>query len=187
VWVGAESGSQRILDAMEKGTSVEQIREAARRLHDAGISVGFFLQYGYPGEEREDIELTLQMVKECKPDEIGVSVSYPLPGTKFYENVKKEMTGKKNWVDSQDLAMMFTGTYPPDFYRELHRITHKKFRMWKGMDAMKKTITRPWTLNPGRLRTIAAGLYHSVTLPRDERHLATFNPPERLPHHARTL
>ena len=187
VWVGAESGSQRILDAMEKGTSVEQIREAARRLHEAGISVGFFLQYGYPGEEREDIDLTLQMVKECKPDEIGVSVSYPLPGTKFYENVKKEMTEKKNWVDSQDLAMMFTGTYPPDFYRELHRITHKKFRMWKGMDAMKKTITQPWTVNPGRLRSIAAGLYHSVTLPREERHLATFNPLERSPHHARTL
>src|SRR5579864_3692706 len=54
VWVGAESGSQRILDAMEKGTRVEQIYEAARRLRAAGIEVGFFLQFGYPGETRED-------------------------------------------------------------------------------------------------------------------------------------
>ncbi len=176
VWVGAESGSQKILDAMEKGTTVQQIHEAASSLHEAGISVGFFLQYGYPKETREDIELTLKMVKECKPDEIGVSVSYPLPGTKFYENVKKEMGEKKNWVDSQDLAMMFAGTFPPDFYRALHRITHKKFRVWQGIEAMKNTITRPWTLNPKSMRSIAAGLYHSITLPRDERYLTTFNP-----------
>ena len=78
-WIGAESGSQRILDAMEKGTRVEQIPEATRLLHDAGIEVGFFLQFGYPGETCEDIELTLQMVRECRPDDIGISVSYPLP------------------------------------------------------------------------------------------------------------
>jgi len=87
VWVGAESGSQKVLDAMEKGTTVEQIYESTRKLKRAGIRVGFFLQYGYPGETRADIELTLKMVKDCLPDEIGVSVSYPLPGTKFYETV----------------------------------------------------------------------------------------------------
>ncbi|HYN87614.1 MAG TPA: radical SAM protein, partial [Ardenticatenaceae bacterium] len=88
IWIGAESGAQKILDAMDKGTSVEQIYEAARRLHAAGIEVGFFLQFGYPGETREDIEKTLQMVRDCLPDDIGISVSYPLPGTKFFENVK---------------------------------------------------------------------------------------------------
>jgi len=81
VWVGAESGSQKILDAMEKGTKVEQIYEASRRLHDVGIEVGFFLEFGYPGETRDDIEQTLQMVRDCRPDDIGMSVSYPLPGT----------------------------------------------------------------------------------------------------------
>ncbi|MDE3092064.1 MAG: B12-binding domain-containing radical SAM protein, partial [Chloroflexota bacterium] len=77
VWMGAESGSQTILDAMDKGTRVEQIYAAARRLHRAGIQVGFFLQYGYRGEERADIEKTLQMVRDCQPDDIGISVSYP--------------------------------------------------------------------------------------------------------------
>ena len=92
---------------MEKGTRVEQIAAAARRLHDAGIEVGFFLQFGYPGETLEDIELTLQMVRDCRPDDIGVSVSYPLPGTPFHERVKAQLGEKQNWVDSNDLAMMY--------------------------------------------------------------------------------
>src|SRR5580692_10136828 len=78
-WMGAESGSQRTLDAIEVGTRVEQIVEATRWLHEAGIEVGFFLQFGYPGETREDIESTRRMVRDCRPDDIGISVSYPLP------------------------------------------------------------------------------------------------------------
>src|SRR5207247_1602518 len=81
VWIGAESGSQKILDAMEKGTTIEQIYESSKRLRERGMRVGFFLQYGYPGETQADIEQTLQMVKDCKPDDIGISISYPLPGT----------------------------------------------------------------------------------------------------------
>jgi anaerobic magnesium-protoporphyrin IX monomethyl ester cyclase len=83
VWVGAESGSQKILDAMDKGTRVEQIYAAATNLHAQGIKIAFFLQFGYPGENRSDIEATLRMVRDCRPDDIGMSVSYPLPGTKF--------------------------------------------------------------------------------------------------------
>ena len=64
VWVGAESGSQSVLDAMDKGTKVEQAVEAARRLHEAGIRVGFFLQFGYPGETRDDIAATFRLVRD---------------------------------------------------------------------------------------------------------------------------
>ena len=89
VWIGAESGSQRILDAMEKGMRVDQIRDARTGCcKAAGIDVGLFLQFGYPGETWTDIEATLQMVREIEPDDIGVSVSYPLPGTTFYERVR---------------------------------------------------------------------------------------------------
>ena len=166
VWVGAESGSQKILDAMEKGTTVEQISEAAMRLQKAGIHVGFFLQYGYPGETLDDIRRTLKMVKDCRPDEIGISVSYPLPGTKFYETVRQKLGEKHNWVDSQDLAMMFAGTYVADFYRTLHKVTHKKFRIWQGMSILKKTIMRPWLWDSKKLRRVAAGAFHLSTLPR---------------------
>ena len=72
VWIGAESGSQRVLDAMQKGTTVGDIHRATALLRAAGIQVGFFLQFGYPGEVFEDVEATLQMVRTCRPDEIGV-------------------------------------------------------------------------------------------------------------------
>ena len=165
VWVGAESGSQKILDAMEKGTTVEQIREAARRLRASGIRTGFFLQYGYPGETRQDIELTLRMIRECRPDDIGISVSYPLPGTKFFDRVKEMLGDKHNWVDSRDLDLMIPGTFHPDFYRALHRFTHKRLRLWQGIDQMRAVARSPWLLSPGAIRRIAAAAFHAVTLP----------------------
>jgi radical SAM superfamily enzyme YgiQ (UPF0313 family) len=165
VWVGAESGSQKILDAMEKGTTVAQIAEAARRLKIAGIRTGFFLQYGYPGETREDIERTLAMVKECRPDDIGISVSYPLPGTRFFDNVSPSLGRKHNWVNSEDLDLMYPGEFHPDFYRALHRVTHKRLRMLQGFDQVRELAKAPWKISPGRLRRIAAMCYHGITLP----------------------
>lgn len=129
VWIGAESGSQKILDAMEKGDRVEDIYNAARLLHANGIEVGFFLQFGYPGETWEDVQKTLKMVRECAPDDIGISVSYPLPGTKFYERVKLELGEKQNWVDSEDLAMLYHGPFPTQFYQTLHARVHHEFRL----------------------------------------------------------
>src|SRR5262245_38544228 len=155
VWIGAESGSQRVLDAMEKGTRVEQIREAARRLQAAGIEVGFFLQFGYPGETREDIEKTLAMVRECRPDDIGISVSYPMPGTKFFERVKEQLGAKRQWDDSSDLAMMYRGPFSTAFYRSLYSVVHKEFRIRKIREGA----------GPRPLRRRAALAYHTVTLP----------------------
>jgi anaerobic magnesium-protoporphyrin IX monomethyl ester cyclase len=140
VWVGAESGSQKILDAMDKGDKVEDIYRAARLLQQRGIGVGFFLQFGYPGEEWQDIQLTLQMVRECMPDDIGISVSYPLPGTKFFERVKLELGDKQNWLNSEDLAMLYRGAYPTEFYRTLHARVHHEFRLrraWRTRDVAK--------------------------------------------------
>lgn len=165
VWIGAESGSQKVLDAMEKGTTVEQIYEATSLLHQNNIRVGFFLQYGYPGETRDDIERTLRMVRECMPDEIGISVSYPLPGTTFFETVKAELKQKQNWIDSGDLALMFRGTYTPDFYRLLHRFTHKKFRIWEASNILRKAIARPLSLDKADLERLAKSAFHALTAP----------------------
>jgi radical SAM superfamily enzyme YgiQ (UPF0313 family) len=129
VWIGAESGSQKILDAMDKGDKVEDIYRAASLLKANGIEVGFFLQFGYPGETWDDVQKTLKMVRECAPDDIGISVSYPLPGTKFYERVKLELGKKQNWIDSEDLAMLYRGPFPTEFYRILHRRVHHEFRL----------------------------------------------------------
>ena len=133
IWIGAESGSQKILDAMDKGDSVEDIYNAVQLLRARGIEVGFFLQFGYPGETWEDVQKTLKMVRECAPDDIGISVSYPLPGTKFFERVKMELGDKQNWQDSEDLAMLYRGPFPTDFYRILHGRVHYEFRAWKAL------------------------------------------------------
>ncbi len=156
VWMGAESGSQRILDAMEKGTRVEQIYAATERLHRAGIRVGFFLQYGYLGEDWNDIVKTLQMVRDCRPDDIGISVSYPLPGTKFYERVKAELGEKRNWIDSDDLAMMYHGTYSTEFYRVLYGLTHAQFRLQRAKQELRTAARHPAQLRPAHFRLLAS-------------------------------
>ena len=140
VWVGAESGSQKILDAMDKGTQTTQIEQARRLLQANGIRTGFFLQFGYPGETRADIEKTIKMVRDCDPDDIGISVSYPMPGTKFYTAVRQQLGQKQNWQDSDDLAMLYQGPFSTAFYRKLHSVIHKEFRARKSWQALKAGI-----------------------------------------------
>ncbi len=123
-WLGAESGSQRILDAMNKGTTVGEILTARARLKSAGIRVGFFIQLGYLGEELPDILATRELLSAAQPDDVGVSVSYPLPGTRFHELVKTQLGSKTHWQDSDDLAMMFQGTYTSEFYRGVRDLLH---------------------------------------------------------------
>jgi len=128
-WIGAESGSQQVLDAMNKGTTVSEIRVARERLKAVGIRVGFFIQLGYMGEQLADIVATRDLLEAARPDEIGVSVSYPLPGTKFYELVKAQLGGKTHWQESNDLEMMFRGTYTSDFYRAVRNLLHDQISL----------------------------------------------------------
>jgi anaerobic magnesium-protoporphyrin IX monomethyl ester cyclase len=144
VWMGAESGSQQILDAMEKGTRVEQIAAARARLGAAGIKACFFIQFGYPGETLDDIMATVRLVRDTLPDDIGVSVSYPLPGTRFHELVRQQLGDKINWTDSDDLAMLFQGTYQSPFYRKLHHLLHEDLELRR-----KIADTRHETRNSG--------------------------------------
>lgn len=137
VWIGAESGSQKILDAMDKGTSVQQIEESTRLMKQYGIKPCFFLQFGYLGENWEDIKATENMLLRLMPADIGVSVSYPLPGTEFFEKVKTDLKHKANWTDSDELLLMYKGTYSPSFYKKLHRFIHKKFRARQAWEKLK--------------------------------------------------
>jgi radical SAM superfamily enzyme YgiQ (UPF0313 family) len=132
VWMGAESGSQRILDAMDKGTRVDQIAKARENLRRVGIRACYFLQFGYPGETWKDIQSTIKLVRDTRPDDIGVSVSYPLPGTKFFDRVQAQLGGKTNWSDSEDLSMMFQGAYANEFYRALHDALHAQVDYWNS-------------------------------------------------------
>jgi radical SAM superfamily enzyme YgiQ (UPF0313 family) len=163
VWVGAESGSQKILDAMDKDTRVEDIYTAAERLHQVGIEICFFLQFGYPGEDWDDIQQTLKMVRECQPDNIGISVSYPLPGTKFYETVKLQLGEKTNWVDSDDLAMLYQGPFIQDFYRVLHHRVHHEFRARQAWRNLNQALQQPASL---RFRHVRQAISIPVNMAR---------------------
>jgi radical SAM superfamily enzyme YgiQ (UPF0313 family) len=140
VWMGAESGSQRILDAMDKGILVEHIYKARENLARHGIRACFFLQFGYLGEDWSDIDQTIQMVRQTQPDDVGVSVSYPLPGTKFHQIVSAQLGVKQNWSDSADLSMMFRGTYPTEFYRALTEAVHLEVRGGDGLNTAWRRV-----------------------------------------------
>jgi anaerobic magnesium-protoporphyrin IX monomethyl ester cyclase len=160
VWVGAESGSQKILDAMDKGTTVNQIYEATRLLKKNKIRPAFFLQFGYLGEEKADIEKTINMVLELMPEEIGISVSYPLPGTKFFEKVKDQLKGKSNWTDSDELALMYKGTFSPSYYKKLHRYVHKVYRRKQSLSNLKNVLSNPFSMNKKKMRSALSALYY---------------------------
>lgn len=140
VWMGVESGSQKVLDAMDKGIRIDQVLRARYNLKQQGVRACFFLQFGYPGETWSDIQKTIQMVREARPDDIGVSVSYPLPGTRFYQRVREELGAKSNWVDSDDLAMMFKGAYTSEFYRALRDALHAEVESWSAHDEWKFSL-----------------------------------------------
>ena len=176
VWVGAESGSQKVLDAMEKGIKVEQIYEAREKLKKHGVRVAFFLQFGYPGEEKEDIIKTEKMLLDLMPEDMGISVSYPLPGTIFHEMVKDDLKQKANWTDSDDLSLMFKNNYPPEYYKILHRYLHKRFRKKQGIQKIKSFAKSPFKQGKGIIRTIAATLYYIPTIALSKRKLKMAEP-----------
>jgi radical SAM superfamily enzyme YgiQ (UPF0313 family) len=134
VWMGVESGSQVILDAMDKGITLDQVEVARERLRLAGIRACFFLQFGYPGETWTELQQTINLVRRLRPDDIGISFSYPLPGTVFYERVQSQLGAKRNWTDSNDLCIMFKAAYTTDFYRAVREALHAEVDSWADSD-----------------------------------------------------
>jgi len=130
VWMGVESGSQKILDAMDKGVTISEIEDARRRLKHAGIRACYFLQFGYPGERWLELQETIAFVRQTRPDDVGISFSYPLPGTVFYERIQAQLGSKRNWVESNDLCMLFQAEYTTDFYRSVRNALHAEVDSW---------------------------------------------------------
>lgn len=160
-WMGVESGSQRILDAMDKGITLDQVRTATRKLKTHGIQPCFFIQFGYLGETAEDIRKTIDIISELAPHDIGISVSYPLPGTGFYDKVKQSLESKANWTDSDDLDLMFRNTYSPDFYRQLHRYVHRIFRKERAARQIGQLARAPAQLRIAPWKRALSLLYYA--------------------------
>lgn len=130
--LGVESGSQRILDAMKKRTQVNQIRSASRIIQNAGIGLGYFVMFGYPGETFSDIRQTERLLSEINPNSIGYSIAYPVPGTEFYEDIKDQLVTTNSdglWERTMEgLQLMFRAEYPLIYYRSLIHYLENKHR-----------------------------------------------------------
>jgi radical SAM superfamily enzyme YgiQ (UPF0313 family) len=141
---------------------VELVPVARENLRREGIRACFFLQFGYPGETWADILKTVELVRQTRPEDIGVSVSYPLPGTKFYERVREELGEKRNWVDSDDLSVMFKGTYTNDFYRALRDALHAEVDLWAAQERGGNGNGRPETKETAESPAQVARLWETV-------------------------
>jgi anaerobic magnesium-protoporphyrin IX monomethyl ester cyclase len=146
VWMGVESGSQKVLDAMDKGLQVEEVVDARQHLRREGIRACYFIQFGYPGETWSDVQKTIALVRETRPDDIGVSFSYPLPNTRFYERVRQQLGSKQNWSDSDDLCVMFKGAYIDTFYRAIRDALHREVDSWRQGESVNQVneLQRLW-------------------------------------------
>jgi anaerobic magnesium-protoporphyrin IX monomethyl ester cyclase len=117
VWIGSESGSQKILDSMQRGVRIPQVREAVRLLREHGIETGMFLMWGYEGEDLGDIEATVEHVKECRPDIFLTTVSYPIKGTPYFEEVAPKLVRIGQWSTSTDRDVRIGGRHSRRFYQ----------------------------------------------------------------------
>ena len=117
VWIGSESGSQRLLDAMERGVTIAQVRDAVGQLKQNGIRTGMFFMWGYEGEELSDIEATYEHVKACRPDVFFTTVSYPIKGTPYYEEVEPKLVQLGEWRATTDRDIKIRGRRSRHFYQ----------------------------------------------------------------------
>jgi radical SAM superfamily enzyme YgiQ (UPF0313 family) len=117
IWIGSESGSQRILDSMQRGVKVEQVRQAVALSKQNGIQTGMFLMWGYEGEDISDIEATVDHVKQCRPDIFFTTVAYPIKGTPYFEKVASKLVTLRAWQNSTDRDVMVRGRHSRRFYQ----------------------------------------------------------------------
>jgi len=122
IWIGSESGSQRILDAMRRGVTVEQVQRAVELCKSRGMLTGMFLMWGYEGEELEDIEATVQHVKRTNPDVFLTTVSYPIHGTPYFDGVAKRVVGPASWEEGSDRDFRIRGRHSRRFYENADQL-----------------------------------------------------------------
>lgn len=147
VWIGSESGSQRILDAMQRGVTVEQVRTATALCKRGGMEVGMFLMWGYDGEDLEDIQATVDHVKQCQPDVCFTTVSYPIKGTPYFDRVASRLVNISDWNRSTDRDIRIKGRHSRRFYRhadELLRSEIAKEPDTATIMAARQALRRTW-------------------------------------------
>lgn len=129
VWIGSESGSQRILDAMERGVTVEQVHKAVALCRSAGIQSGMFLMWGYEGEDLTDIEATIDHVKCSNPDIFFTTVAYPIKGTPYFSDVEDRVEMQKAWREGSDRDFRIRNRHSRQFYRHADKLLRSEVEL----------------------------------------------------------
>jgi len=129
VWIGSESGSQRILDSMERGVTVQQVQSAVAACKTRGIQTGMFLMWGYEGEELRDIEATIEHVKRSDPDIFFTTIAYPIKGTPYYQRVADSLVQLKPWNQTSDREIVMRGRRPARFYEFADRLLREEVEL----------------------------------------------------------
>ena len=129
LWIGSESGSQRILDAMDRGVTVQQVQAAVSLCKERKIQTGMFLMWGYQGEELQDIEATIEHVKRTDPDVFFTTVSYPIKGTPYYQQVAKSLVQLKPWGSTSDREITLQGRRSTEFYEFADRLLQNEVKL----------------------------------------------------------
>lgn len=146
VWIGAESGSQRIIDLMDRKVDVDKVAEMIQLAKKHDIESGTFIMVGYPTETKEDIRLTIDYLKKADPDIFTITVAYPIKGTGLYNQIEKDITEQPEWNTSTDRQIDFKRTYPRSFYSHaVRKIVNevnagKSWRRGLKIQALKQKI-----------------------------------------------
>ena len=150
IWIGSESGSQRLLDSMDRGVKVEQVQLAVEMCRERKIQSGMFLMWGYEGEEMEDIEATIRHVSKAKPDIFFTTVSYPIKGTPYYQQVKNKLVQLKPWAQTSDREIKIVGRHSRTYYAHVDKLLRDEVHLAKLMEQ--------GTENPALLADIKNGI-----------------------------
>ena len=140
VWIGSESGSQRILDSMDRGVKLEQVQKAVELSRTHGIQSGMFLMWGYEGEEMEDIEATIQHVSKSKPDIFFTTVSYPIKGTPYYQQIQSKLVQLAPWGKSSDREIKIKGRHSRNYYVHADNLLRDEVQLAKLTDCGGKDL-----------------------------------------------
>lgn len=145
VWIGAESGSQRIIDLMKRQVDINKVAEMMQLTQKFGIEAGTFIMVGYPTETEEDINLTIDYLKTANPDNFTITVAYPIKGTGLYNQIEKDIIVQPDWATSTDRQIDFKRTYSRKYYdyavrRIVNEVNFNKEKLagnWRSMKAFK--------------------------------------------------
>jgi len=129
LWIGSESGSQKILDSMQRGVKIAEVQAAVHLCKERGIETGMFLMWGYEGEELEDVEATISHVKKSDPDIFFTTVAYPIKGTPYYQRVSNSIVQLKPWRESSDRELGMSGRRPAEFYSTADQLLREEMRL----------------------------------------------------------